>query len=153
MPPGYSALPGYQPLPWEPVQCLTTLLVKKCFLKSNLDLPWSNLNPFPLILSLITWERKQDTHLATFLFCAPLGNPPHTLGQLNWRNARTQTHTRLMAARMRTAVCLFAWFKEFISLNWLGTAQLFWLPGQDCLYAFFICLFGTHVSEKWLQCK
>ncbi|KAK4810503.1 hypothetical protein QYF61_004283 [Mycteria americana] len=39
-------------------QCLTTLSVKKFFLISNLNLPWHNLRPFPLILSLVTWEKR-----------------------------------------------------------------------------------------------
>ena len=33
-------------------QCLTTLSVKKFFLISNLNLPWHNLRPLPLVLSL-----------------------------------------------------------------------------------------------------
>ncbi|KAK4821803.1 hypothetical protein QYF61_003832 [Mycteria americana] len=39
-------------------QCLTTLLVKKFFLISNLNLPWRNLRPFSLVLSLVTWEKR-----------------------------------------------------------------------------------------------
>ena len=39
-------------------QCLTTLSVKKFFLISNLNLPWCNLRPLPLILSLVTWEKR-----------------------------------------------------------------------------------------------
>ncbi|KAK4824091.1 hypothetical protein QYF61_010602 [Mycteria americana] len=39
-------------------QCLTTLSVKKFFLISNLNLPWHNLRPFPLVLSLVTWEKR-----------------------------------------------------------------------------------------------
>ncbi|KAK4824542.1 LOW QUALITY PROTEIN: hypothetical protein QYF61_016146, partial [Mycteria americana] len=39
-------------------QCLTTLSVKKFFLISNLNLAWHNLRPFPLILSLVTWEKR-----------------------------------------------------------------------------------------------
>ncbi|KAK4826066.1 hypothetical protein QYF61_005025 [Mycteria americana] len=39
-------------------QCLTTLSVKKFFLISRLNLPWRNLRPFPLILSLVTWEKR-----------------------------------------------------------------------------------------------
>jgi len=38
-------------------QCLTTLSVKKFFLVSYLNIPWCNLRPFPLVLSLITWEK------------------------------------------------------------------------------------------------
>ena len=34
----------------QPVPILTTLLVKKCFLTSNLNLPWHNLRPFPPVL-------------------------------------------------------------------------------------------------------
>ena len=36
----------------SPLQCLTTLLEKQYFLMSNLNLPWHNLRPFPLIRSL-----------------------------------------------------------------------------------------------------
>ncbi|KAK4829616.1 LOW QUALITY PROTEIN: hypothetical protein QYF61_005743 [Mycteria americana] len=39
-------------------QCLTTLLVKTFFLTSNLNLPWRNLRPFPLVLSLVNWEKR-----------------------------------------------------------------------------------------------
>ncbi|KAK4831181.1 LOW QUALITY PROTEIN: hypothetical protein QYF61_015913 [Mycteria americana] len=39
-------------------QCLTTLSVKKFFLISSLNLPWHNLRPFPLVLSLVTWEKR-----------------------------------------------------------------------------------------------
>ena len=49
-------------------QCLTTLSVEKFFLISNLNLPWHNLKPLPLILSLVTWEK--DTHLTTTSFQA-----------------------------------------------------------------------------------
>jgi len=45
-------------------QCLTTFLLKKVFLISNLKLPCCNLKPFPLILSLVTWE-ETNTHLVT----------------------------------------------------------------------------------------
>ncbi|KAK4832220.1 hypothetical protein QYF61_021067, partial [Mycteria americana] len=39
-------------------QCLTTLSVNKFFLISNLNPPWCNLRPFPLVLSLVTWEKR-----------------------------------------------------------------------------------------------
>ena len=39
-------------------QCLTTLSVKKFFLISNLNLPWCNLRPFPLVLSPVTSEKR-----------------------------------------------------------------------------------------------
>ena len=39
-------------------QCLTTLSVKKFFLISSLNLPWCNLRPLPLILLLVTWEKR-----------------------------------------------------------------------------------------------
>ncbi|KFQ72252.1 Leucine-rich repeat and IQ domain-containing protein 1, partial [Phaethon lepturus] len=35
-----------------------TRIVKKFFLISNLNLPWRNLRPFPLVLSLVTWEKR-----------------------------------------------------------------------------------------------
>ena len=40
------------------VQCLTTLSVKKFFLISNPNLPWRNLRPLPLILWLVTWQKR-----------------------------------------------------------------------------------------------
>ncbi|KAK4828611.1 hypothetical protein QYF61_000063 [Mycteria americana] len=39
-------------------QCLITPSVKKNFLISSLNLPWCNLRPFPLVLSLVTWEKR-----------------------------------------------------------------------------------------------
>ena len=39
-------------------QCLTTVSVKKFFLISNLNFPWHNLRPLPLILSLVTWDHR-----------------------------------------------------------------------------------------------
>jgi len=47
------------------VQCLTTLAVKRLFLISNLNLPWWNLRPSPLVLSLVTWEKRPTPHLTT----------------------------------------------------------------------------------------
>ena len=38
--------------------CLTTVLEKWYFLLSSLNLPWQNLRPFPLILSLVTWAKR-----------------------------------------------------------------------------------------------
>jgi len=37
---------------------MLTLSVKKFFLISNLNLPRCNLRPFPLVLSLVTWEKR-----------------------------------------------------------------------------------------------
>ncbi|KAK4807471.1 hypothetical protein QYF61_008239 [Mycteria americana] len=48
-------------------QCLTTLSVKKFFLMSNLNLPWRNWRPFPLILSLVTWEKRPTPPLDSLL--------------------------------------------------------------------------------------
>ena len=45
------------PPPWA--ACfITTLLEKKFFLMSNLNLPQCNLRPFPLVLLLVTWEKE-----------------------------------------------------------------------------------------------
>ena len=44
-------------------QCLTTLSVKTFFLISNLNLPWFNLRPFPLILSPVTSEKRPTSIL------------------------------------------------------------------------------------------
>ena len=38
-------------------QCLITFLVEKFFLIHNLNLPWCNLRPSALVLSLVTWEK------------------------------------------------------------------------------------------------
>jgi len=40
------------------VQCLTALSVKKFFLISNLNLPWHNLRPLPLVLSRCLCKQK-----------------------------------------------------------------------------------------------
>ncbi|KAK4812678.1 LOW QUALITY PROTEIN: hypothetical protein QYF61_012188 [Mycteria americana] len=48
-------------------QCLITLSVKKNFLISSLNLPWRNLRPFPLVLSLVTWEKRPTPPLYTLL--------------------------------------------------------------------------------------
>ena len=42
----------------SPFQCLTTLSEKKYFLTSSLNLPWCSLKPFPLVLSLVTQEKR-----------------------------------------------------------------------------------------------
>ena len=39
-------------------QHLTTLLERIFFLISNLNLPWHNLRPFPLVLSLVVWKKR-----------------------------------------------------------------------------------------------
>ena len=51
-------------------QCITTLL-EKFFLISNLNFPWHNLKPFPLILSLLLGA-EADPYLATDSFQAVL---------------------------------------------------------------------------------
>jgi len=47
----------------QPVHSLTTLLERKFFLISNLNLPWCNLRPFPLVLSV------SELHICRFLHC------------------------------------------------------------------------------------
>ena len=48
-------------------QGLITLSVKNFFLISNLNLLWCNFRPFPLVLSLVTWEKRLiPTSLETF---------------------------------------------------------------------------------------
>lgn len=39
-------------------QCLTTIVVKKCFQASSLNLPWHSFEPYPQVLSLDTWEKR-----------------------------------------------------------------------------------------------
>jgi len=54
------------------VQRLTTLSGKKFLLISILNLPWRSLRPLPLVLSLVTWEKRPT--------------PPHyTLLSGSWR--------------------------------------------------------------------
>ncbi|KAK4816194.1 LOW QUALITY PROTEIN: hypothetical protein QYF61_012659 [Mycteria americana] len=48
-------------------QCLITLSVKYNFLISSLNLPWHNLRPFPLVLSLVTWEKRPTPPLYNLL--------------------------------------------------------------------------------------
>ncbi|KAK4823949.1 hypothetical protein QYF61_008335 [Mycteria americana] len=48
-------------------QCLITLSVKKNFLISSLNLPWRNLRPFPLVLSLVGVESDKVSPQPPFL--------------------------------------------------------------------------------------
>lgn len=48
-------------------QSLTTLLMKKVFLKANLSLPWSHLLPFPLVLTRTISYWKIETQKMLFL--------------------------------------------------------------------------------------
>ncbi|KAK4812358.1 LOW QUALITY PROTEIN: hypothetical protein QYF61_018808 [Mycteria americana] len=60
-------------------QCLTTLLMKKFFLTSNLNLPWCNLRPFPLVLWLVTWEKRPTPPLYNLLSVVESSKfSPHT---------------------------------------------------------------------------
>jgi len=52
----------------SPFQRLTTLPEKKNFLMSKLNLPWHNLRLFPLVLLLVTWERR----LTSILYASPM---------------------------------------------------------------------------------
>ncbi|PKU44635.1 hypothetical protein llap_5071 [Limosa lapponica baueri] len=52
----------------SPFQCLITLLVKKFFPISILNLPWHNLRPFPLVPSPVPWEKRLTPPLATPTF-------------------------------------------------------------------------------------
>ncbi|KAK4813146.1 hypothetical protein QYF61_013111 [Mycteria americana] len=58
-------------------QCLMTLSVNKFFLISNLNLPWCNLRPFPLVLSLVTWEKRPIPPLYTLLSGSCPSAAPH----------------------------------------------------------------------------
>lgn len=52
------------------LQCLTSPSVNKSFLITKLNLHWYNLRPLPHVLSLVTWERDQDSMgwFSSFLF-------------------------------------------------------------------------------------
>ena len=49
------------------IQHLTTLLEKKFFLISNLDLPWHNLKLFTLVLSVVMQEKRLNPPLHNLL--------------------------------------------------------------------------------------
>ncbi|KAK4825788.1 hypothetical protein QYF61_002372 [Mycteria americana] len=69
-------------------QGLATLSVKKFFLISNLNFPWRNLRPSPLVLWLVTWEKRPtDTHLITTSF--------QTLHQLRCPSLDTLQHLNI----------------------------------------------------------
>ena len=55
-------------LPEKPIPVINNPSVKKCFLISNLNLPWCNWRPFPLILSPISSEKRPAPLLPTFTF-------------------------------------------------------------------------------------
>ena len=59
--PGLECLQGWSihNLPGQPVQCVTTLCVKKFFLISNLNLPCLSLRSFPFVLSPSTLAEVQ----------------------------------------------------------------------------------------------
>ena len=59
---------GLHHFPGSPVQCSITLSVNKFFLISNVNLPWRNLRPFPLVLSLVTREKRPTPHFTTTSF-------------------------------------------------------------------------------------
>ena len=48
-------------------QHLTTLFEKKFFQIPNLKLPWCSLRPFPLVLLLVTWEKRPISIPTSFL--------------------------------------------------------------------------------------
>ncbi|KAK4810518.1 hypothetical protein QYF61_004481 [Mycteria americana] len=62
-------------------QCLITLLVKKFFLTSNLNLPWRNLRPFPLVLSLTLHQLR----------CPSLDTLQHLIVSLGVRGPKLNT--------------------------------------------------------------
>jgi len=49
-------------------QHIATPMEKKCFVISNLNLPWHNLRPFPLVLLLLPGSRSQPPPCHSFLF-------------------------------------------------------------------------------------
>lgn len=51
--------------PGSPFQCLTSTSVKKCFLNSNLNLPWYSLKLLPFVLPL---SKKMNTSLLQFMY-------------------------------------------------------------------------------------
>ena len=48
------------PLPGQLCHCLTALWEKELFLTANLNLPWHNVRPCPLGLSLVTQEKRPN---------------------------------------------------------------------------------------------
>jgi len=67
-------------------QCLTTLSGKKFFLIFNLNLPWCNLRPLLLVLSLVTGEKRPTPPHYTLLSGGwrELSGPPSALSSPDW---------------------------------------------------------------------
>lgn len=56
-------------------QCLTILSMKNFFLISHLDLPWHNTRQYPLVLLLVTWEKRSTCYnLLCFLIQSIIGS-------------------------------------------------------------------------------
>ena len=51
-------------LPGQLCHCITALYESKIFLTSNTNLPWCNLRPLPLILSLVTSKKRPNILLS-----------------------------------------------------------------------------------------
>ena len=60
--------------PGQPVHCLATTLEKKFFQISSLNFHWCNLRPFPLVQSLVTWEKRPTPPLTTASFQIVVGS-------------------------------------------------------------------------------
>ena len=89
------------PLPWAACSNAWPLWVKKFFLIPNLNLPWCDLRPLPLVLLLVTWEK------------VPLGG---TLG--TWQSLGFFHHA--WAASPEPVLFFF-----FFSFSFFGQMELF----------------------------
>ncbi|KAK4829020.1 hypothetical protein QYF61_001795 [Mycteria americana] len=92
---------GLNYFPGSLFQCLTTLLVNKLFLISNLNLPWRNLRPFPLILSLVTWKKRPTPTSLQPPFRQLLNNPS-SLNRSSEDSAPQKTFHQLRCASLDT---------------------------------------------------
>ena len=54
--------------PGQPVPMLDNPFSEEFFPNIQSKPPWCNLRPFPLVLSLVTWEKRPDPHLPTTSF-------------------------------------------------------------------------------------
>ncbi|KAK4826742.1 hypothetical protein QYF61_010995 [Mycteria americana] len=101
-------------------QCLITLSLKTFFLISNLNLPWHKIRLFSLVLSLATWEKVTNTHLATTSF--------QTLHQLRRPSLDTLQH--LNVSLVVGGPKLNTVFEIYTSFKYLQGWRLNHFPGQ-----------------------
>ncbi|KAK4831669.1 hypothetical protein QYF61_018636 [Mycteria americana] len=126
-------------------QCLTTLSVKKFFLISSLNLPWCNLRPFPLVLSLVTWEKRPTPALLQPPFRELLNNPSSLSRSSQDLCSRPFTSfLALLWTRSSTSMSLFAEYRGTIT-SLVLLATLFLIQARMLLP--FLATLGTLLAH------